>query len=114
MLKKFDKKCHVYISTSYVLAKLFHEEATSFVTCVKRIKFGAQKLFTRHIFYLFSRGQKHISLLQTRCAHIECRDVHAKFLFQLFPIIDADFMPMGVAVRSIPSVGCGDHMHSIY
>jgi hypothetical protein len=28
--------------------------------------------------------------------------------------MDADFMPMGVAVHSKTSVGCGDHMNSIY
>jgi hypothetical protein len=28
--------------------------------------------------------------------------------------INADFMPMGIYVHSLPSVGYEDHMHSIY
>jgi hypothetical protein len=32
----------------------------------------------------------------------------------IYIYIDADFMPMGVAVHSVAAVGSEDHMHSIY
>jgi hypothetical protein len=35
---------HVHISMFYVLVKLFHKKLILFVSCVKKIKFGAKNI----------------------------------------------------------------------
>jgi hypothetical protein len=54
----------VYISTFYVLTKLFHKKPTFFVACVEKTKFGVKKnvymafflsFYTRHKMSFFMK-----------------------------------------------------------
>jgi hypothetical protein len=49
----------------YVFAKLFHEKLILFVSCVKKLQFGAQnKLFTRHLLVIFTQDTKNVGFVR--------------------------------------------------
>ena len=63
----------------------FHEKPAFFVSCVKKTNFGARKGFPRDIILSFLRmSQKMSGFRETSITHIECRDVCADFLFEIF------------------------------
>ena len=69
-----------------MLTKSFHGKPTFFMSCVKKTNFDVKKGFSRDIFFLsfVHSGQKISIFRKTYGAHIERRDVRAKFLFRIF------------------------------
>jgi hypothetical protein len=63
----------------------FTKKITYFVLCVKKTKFGAKKTLNETFVLSFLHKIQEISVFRkTWPVHIECRDVHVKFLFEFF------------------------------
>jgi hypothetical protein len=85
MSKMSGKNCRTYISTFYVLAKLFHKKPTLLVSCVKKKKIGAKNssYWVISLSFLYMTKKWWVSKKKWH-AHLKCRHVCTNFLFDLF------------------------------
>jgi hypothetical protein len=70
----------VYIFTCYMRTKTFHEKLTCRLGYVKKINLLLKiRRFMKNL-YLFIIVHKNIVFCETIRTHIDCRDIHVKFL----------------------------------
>jgi hypothetical protein len=77
----------MYISTFYVHASSFCGKSTLFVSYVKRQKnVPCKAYFSSKNCLFYTEHKKYRFLVKQFCENIECRDLHVKFLLEIFNI----------------------------